>query len=127
MGPGGGGISTSDGRLTMATYIVQGRYSGDAVKAMAGNPDDRREAVAAMLNKSGFTLKDYYVTLGEYDFLIVSEGPAEGADILVPLIVAAASGSVGDLRTTVAFSTADLKDACGKAGSILGSFRPAGG
>lgn len=111
----------------MATYIVQGRYSGDSVKAMMKKPDDRRDAVAAMLSGAGFTLKDYYVTLGEYDFLIVSEGPAEGADALVPLVVAAASGSVSDLRTTVAFSTADLKGAFEKAGSVLASFRPAGG
>lgn len=110
----------------MAIYIVQGRYTGDAIKAMVAKPDDRREAVEALMKASGFRLVEYYVTMGKYDFMAIAEGEG-GPDMLAPLIVAAASGGVGGMVTTQAFSTAEFKTACEKASTLMRDFRPAGG
>lgn len=111
----------------MTIYITQGRYTQQAIMGMAEKPEDRREVVAKMMEASGFKLLDYYITLGAYDFLIICEGDGDPADLLAPLIVAGAGGSITDLTTTTAFSTADFKKASKKAGKILKSFRPAGG
>ena len=45
---------------------------------MLAKPEDRAEMVRQLFAKSGGKLLAYYMTLGEYDFLTVSEGPYEG-------------------------------------------------
>ena len=62
----------------------------------------------------------YYMTFGEYDFLIVSEGLYEGAAVSV------AVGGAMDLKTTLTMTSGDMKNAFAKAGAVAGSFRPAG-
>jgi uncharacterized protein with GYD domain len=91
---------------------------------MLAKPEDRAEAVGQMFAKSGGKLLAYYMTFGEYDFLVVSEGPIEGA--AVSTIVAAASGGVTDLKTMLAMTTSDMKNAFTKAGAVAASFRSAG-
>ncbi len=107
----------------MTTYITQGRYSQQAITGMLDKPEDRREAVAALMKASGFKLIEFYVTLGDYDFMAITEGP----DKLNPgLLVAAASGAVSDLKTTVAYSSAEMKTAAEKAAKIREGYRPPG-
>ena len=59
----------------MPIFITQGRYSRDAIKGMIANPEDRAEAASKLFEAAGGKLLAYYVTLGEYDWLIVSEFP----------------------------------------------------
>jgi uncharacterized protein with GYD domain len=108
----------------MPLFITQGRFTQDAIKGMLAKPEDRAEGVSQLFAKSGGKLLAYYITFGEYDFLIVSEGPQEGA--AVSAIVAAASGAVTDLKTTLAMTSGDMKSAFAKAGAVAASFRPAG-
>lgn len=108
----------------MPLFITQGHFTQDAVKGMLAKPEDRAEAVGQLFAKSGGKLLAYYMTFGEYDFLLVSEGPYEGAAVSV--IVAAAGGGVTDLKTTLAMTSGDMKNAFAKAGAVAASFRPAG-
>jgi uncharacterized protein with GYD domain len=108
----------------MPLFITQGRFTQDAVKGMLAKPEDRAETVGQLLAKSGGKLLAYYMTFGEYDFLIVSEGPYEG--VAISVIVAASGGGVTDLKTTLAMTSGDMKDAFAKAGAVVGSFKPAG-
>lgn len=89
---------------------------------MLAKPEDRAEAVAQLLAKSGGKLLAYYLTFGEYGFLIVSEGLHEG--VAISVIVAAAG--VTDLKPTLAMTSGDMKNAFAKAGAVAASFRPAG-
>lgn len=111
----------------MAIYITQGRYTDRAVKGMVDHPEDRAPAVAALIEAAGGKMLAYYVTLGEYDFLIVSEGDPNRSDYLAGLMVAGATGGVANLTTTVAFTTAEAKSAMEKANAIRAGFQPAGG
>lgn len=108
----------------MPLFITQGRFTKDALKGMLAHPEDRREAVSQLFEKAGGKLLAYYMTFGEYDFLVISEGPYEGAAIAA--IVAGASGGVTDLKTTLAIASGDMKTAFAKAGSVAAAFRPAG-
>ena len=76
----------------MPIFITQGRFTQDAIKGMMAKPEDREPALRQLAEKSGGKLLAYYMTFGEYDFLIISEGPLE--DAATPLIVAAAGGGV---------------------------------
>ena len=109
----------------MPVFITQGRYTQDAVKGMLAKPEDRAETVAQLFAKAGGKMIGYYMTFGEYDFLVVSEGPSiDGA--AAAAIVAAAGGGVTHLKTTVGMTSADMKNAFVKAGGIAAGFRPAG-
>ena len=109
----------------MPLFITQGRFTHDAVKGMIAKPEDRAEEVGRLFAKSGGKVLAYYFTFGEYDFLIVSEGPStEG--VATSVIVAAAGGGVTDLKTTLAMTSAEMKNAFTKAGPIAASFRSAG-
>jgi uncharacterized protein with GYD domain len=91
---------------------------------MLAKPEDRAEAVGELFAKSGGKLISYYLTFGEYDFLIISEGPYEG--VATSVLVAAAGGGVTDLKTTLAMTSTDMKAAFAKAGPVAASFRTAG-
>ncbi len=110
----------------MTIYITQGRFTTKAVEGVLNKPEDRSQAVGALMEASGGKLLNYYVTLGDYDFLIVSEGESE-SDIMAALLTAASTGTVTDLRTVPAITSADAKGVYEKAQSLRASFRPAGG
>lgn len=108
----------------MPIFITQGRYTRDAVKGMVARPEDRREAVEKLIEGTGGKVIGYYMTFGEYDFLLLTEGPPEG--VAASLIAAAAGGGVSDLKTTMAMTSAQMRDAFQAAGPIAARFRSAG-
>src|SRR5215213_8473038 len=98
----------------MPTYITQGRYSREAIQGMIKSPEDRSKAVAKLIKAAGGKLVSYYVTFGEYDFLLVAEAPDERA-VSAAVLAAVAGGGATDLKTTVAMSTSDAMEAFQKA------------
>ena len=109
----------------MPLFITQGRYTTSAMKGMAAKLDDRKPMVSALIEAAGGKLLEYYITFGEYDFLVISEAPDEHSMAKV-VVAAGASGGVTDLKTTLALTTADFAEDAVAAGSLLASFRPAG-
>lgn len=110
----------------MGIYITQGNYTEAAVKGMIQNPEDRAPAVAALMEAVGAKMLQYYVTHGEYDFLLISEGDDTDSNILAGLMVAGSSGGVCNLKTTRAFTTQEAKSAMEKAGQVVAGFSAAG-
>jgi len=110
----------------MPTFITQGRYTREALKGMVVSPEDRADAVAKLLSKVGGRLLGYYVTFGEYDFLVISEAPSE-TQMAAVLFAAGASGGVTDLKTTLAMTSIEAKGAMAAAGDLTPGFRAAGG
>ena len=109
----------------MSTYIVQGRWTPNAIKGMLAHPEDRAEALKKLYDATGGKLISYYITFGEYDFLIVAESPNEKA-VLSGLIVAAAGGAVTNLKTTLAVTTAEAKEAFEAAKGLISTYKPPG-
>jgi len=60
--------------------------------------------------------------MNSWSFLRAHEGPIEPA--AVSAIVTAASGGVTDLKTILAMTTGDMKNAFVKAGTVAASFTP---
>ena len=108
----------------MPAFIIQGRYTQDAIKGMMAKPEDREPSVRQLIESAGGRLLAYYMTFGEYDWLIIAEAEQEGA--AAALITALAAGGVRDTKTMLAMTTADMKNAFAKAGAVAASFRPAG-
>ena len=108
----------------MPTFITQGRFTQNAVRAMLEKPEDRAEAIAQLFAQSGGKMIGYYMTFGDQDFVVISEGPIEG--VATSTIVVEALGEVTDLKTSLAISSSEMKDAFGRAGAIASRFRSPG-
>ena len=81
----------------MPTFITQGRYTREAIKGMVVKPEDRAEAISRLLSKAGGRLIGYYLTFGEYDFLVICEAPGE-TQMAAVLLATGGSGGVTDLQ-----------------------------
>jgi uncharacterized protein with GYD domain len=110
----------------MPIYITQGRYTRDAVKGMIVQPEDRADAVSRLLSKAGGRLIGYYLTFGEYDFMLIAELPTDTQAAAV-LLAAASGGGVTGLRTTVAMTSIEAKGAFAAASDLAPRFKSAGG
>lgn len=110
----------------MPIFITQGRYTRDAVKGMVVRPEDRADAVGRLLAKTGGKLIGYYLTFGEYDFLVIAEAPG-ATQMAAALLAAASGGGVTDLKTTLAMTSVEAKGAFAAASDLTHSFRSPGG
>lgn len=119
-------LDSNKGDTAMGLYITQGNYTEAAVKGMIQNPEDRAPAVAALMEAVGAKMLHYYVTYGEYDFLVITEGDDSETDFLAGLMVAGGSGGVCNLKTTRAFTTQEAKASMEKAGHVIAGFKAAG-
>ena len=112
----------------MTIYIIQGRYSRQAIVGMVNKPEDRAVAVAALAKAVGGRLLDYYVTFGEYDFMAIIQGGRgkSETDTMAALFAAAATGGVTDLKTTVGVKSKDAMKAMRAAKKVIRGIKPAG-
>ncbi|MHA1547377.1 MAG: GYD domain-containing protein [Alphaproteobacteria bacterium] len=110
----------------MTIYITRGNYSDHAFRGMLTQPEDRHDAVEKLVKAAGGELSAYYVTTGEYDFMIISEFDSE-IDMTSVLLVAAGTGGTTNLNTIVAMTTSDARRAEDKARKLAAGFKPAGG
>jgi uncharacterized protein with GYD domain len=108
----------------MPIYITQGRYTRDAIKGMIVKPEDRADAVARLVSKIGGRLLGYYLTFGDYDFMVIAEAPN---DVQMAAVLLAAGSGGTDLRTTVALTSVEAKGAFAAASDLAPGFRSAGG
>jgi uncharacterized protein with GYD domain len=109
----------------MTVYITQGRYSHQGLKGLVNKPEDRDAEVRKLIEGAGGKLLSYYITFGEFDFLLITEGP-DPVSIFSTLAIAGAGGSVTDLRTTIGLSTAEAMRGYEMAKKGASQFRSAG-
>ena len=107
-------------------YITQGRFTQAAMKGMVGKPEDRADQVRGLIERAGGRLVAYYITLGEYDFLVISEGDIGLDSYVATMAIVGAGGGVSDLRSTIALTSAQAKDALAMSQKIAGEYRSAG-
>ncbi|MCC7280838.1 MAG: GYD domain-containing protein [Acetobacteraceae bacterium] len=109
----------------MPTFIIQGRYSHEAMKGMVANPEDRAAPVAKLMEAAGGRLVAYYMTFGASDFHVTVEAPDERAMLSVLAAVAAGPG-VSELSTTLAIPAGQAMGAMAKAKQLMAGFKAAG-
>lgn len=106
-------------------FITQGRYTEQGMRGLVSKPEDRSKAIAALVEAAGGKLLSFYFTFGDYDFILITEGPHEKG-VMAALMTAGLSGTVTDLKTTIAISAADAIGVFSDVGEIAKKFRPAG-
>ena len=109
----------------MAVFITQGRFTREYIKGGLAKPEDRQEAISRLCEQVGGKLLNLYFTLGQHDFLVVSEMPdAQAASVLA--FVASGGGGIENSVTTQAFTTAEAKSLFERAGKLAGAYKPMG-
>ena len=109
----------------MPIYICQGRYTANALKGMTTHPEDRSQTVRRLFRTGGGKLISWYLTFGEYDWMVIAEMPDERA-MLSAVIAAAEGGSLTDLKTTIALTADETVQAFQEASRLRASFKSAG-
>ena len=87
----------------MATFIVLGSYTHQGITNIKESPN-RLDAAREMLSGMGVTIKDFYLTMGQYDIVAVVEAP-DNVAAAQALVALGAQGNVG--TNTMAALTED--------------------
>jgi len=109
----------------MPVFVTQGRFTREYVRSGLAKPEDRHEAIAKLCEQAGGRLISLHFTLGQYDFLVLSDMPDARAAASISL-AASGGGGIQDVVTTQAFTTGEAKDLFQRAGKIVGGYKPMG-
>ena len=91
----------------MSTYICLSQWTQKGIENIKGSPA-RLDAAREEWKKEGVTIRDFYLTTGQYDLVLVVEAPDDATLAKVLL----AQASKGGIRTTTlhAFSEAEYRE-----------------
>ena len=78
----------------MPTFVILGKYTREGMMNIKELPE-RLEAARQLAKSLGGELKEFYLTMGQYDFVAITEGPSDEATMQSLLII----GSQGNLST----------------------------
>ena len=107
----------------MPTYMTRGNYTQGSWASLVDNPQNRLEIIETLGKEVGVKIIAAYYSLGERDFLIISEA-SDVTDSSALLMKVASTGSVNNLETTVLMSGEDGVSSLTKAKSV--EYRPPG-
>jgi len=79
----------------MPSYVTLVKWTDQGIKNVKDSPK-RLEAFEAAVKAAGGTLKDFYLVMGEYDLVVVTEAPSDETVTRLALSVA----MQGNVRTT---------------------------
>ena len=90
----------------MNTYIALVNYTEQGITAIKDSPE-RADHVGQLLAKAGGRVKDVYLTMGAYDFVVIFEAPDD--ETMTSVLLEA--GRLGTVRTNTmrAFPKADFE------------------
>jgi uncharacterized protein with GYD domain len=90
----------------MPTYISLIQYTNKGIEAIKDSPS-RLDAARKAYEEAGAKLKDFYLVMGEYDLVIITEAPNDEVIARINLML----GSKGAVRTQTsrAFSEAEYR------------------
>jgi uncharacterized protein with GYD domain len=103
------GVTLQTRRPTMLQFVTCVKYSDDGFNNMYDtDADEWLTDAREVIHAHGGELKDHYLTMGEYDAIVVVEFPTKEAALKARLTVAQASG-VEEARPHLAFSEAESR------------------
>ena len=73
-------------------YIILGKYTEEGVKGMKDAPK-RLEQAKEVAKSFGGDIKQYFLTMGRYDFVVIAEAPSNDA-VIKSLITVGGAGAV---------------------------------
>ena len=90
----------------MPTFIVLGKFTQEGVTKIKESPQ-RLAAARKVVKSVGGEIKQFYYTMGRYDFVAITESPSNEAAMQALMTI----GSVGAVRTETLTAILDEKAA----------------
>ena len=106
----------------MPVYLMRFSYTPETWSRLIQNPEDRRDAARAYLDRVGGTLHGFWYGFGEYDGYVILEAP-DNASAAGVVIAIAAGGALASVETTVLLTVEETLEALAKSKDI-GYRRP---
>jgi uncharacterized protein with GYD domain len=78
----------------MTTYLLLGNWTDSGIRSVTDSPR-RLDAVRKMIGEMGGELKAFFMTMGEYDFVVLYEAPDDAVAARFTLML----GKQGNLRS----------------------------
>lgn len=100
----------------MRHYLIQVKYDQTSARSLIGNPQDRKPQAAAIMEKLGGRLIDFYFTFGQWDAVIFVELASDAHALAVAM--ADVAGGIRDTQVTPLFSMDEAMEAMRIAQSI---------
>jgi len=93
------------------TYVVLANFTDQGMKNIKDSPK-RVDAMEQMVQKAGGKLVGFYATMGQYDLVMIAEGPSD--EVAFTQLIA--MGMLGNVRTTTlkAFNREEYAKILGK-------------
>ncbi len=79
----------------MSTYILLANYTDQGIRTIRESPG-RVDAAQALIRELGGEMKQFYLTMGTHDMVVITELPSDEAAAKLALKL----GSLGNVRTT---------------------------
>jgi uncharacterized protein with GYD domain len=105
----------------MPSYLIQLSYTPETTAAFIKHPQDRREIINKLAGQVGGTLVGSWMSFGDYDAVLVIEGPDNISAVALSMTVCA-SGAFKAFKTTPLLSAEEGMEAMKKAGKI--NYKP---
>jgi uncharacterized protein with GYD domain len=105
----------------MSYYLFQATYTREAIATMVQNPQDRAQAVRAVIEKAGGRVEGFWFAFGEYDTVEIIE-LRDNVDAVAFSMAVSAGGALKAIKTTPLL-TMDQAVAAMKKASMFG-YRP---
>jgi len=105
----------------MAYYLIQSAFTPEAWAKLVKSPQDRRQAIAPMVEKLGGRLESYWIAFGEYDTVVIVQAP-DNVTAAALSLAASAGGAVKSVKTTPLMTVEEGMEAMRKAAAA--GYRP---
>ena len=105
----------------MPAYLIQLSYKPETIASFLKHPTDRKEAIAKLAAQVGGTVVGSWLALGDYDAVVIIEGPDLIGAAACSMVVSA-SGAFKAYKTTPLLSADEGIAAMKKAGKM--SYKP---
>ncbi len=107
----------------MPYYMLRGRYSPSAIKAMVSNPQDREASAKKLAESLGAKLHSFFFTFGEDDFVAIVEASDDATAAALSMTVGA-TGGFSSGATTKLLTAAEAMHAMTAAKKAAQTYKP---
>ena len=107
----------------MPAYLYQASYSGEAIKALVNNPQDRSGAARAAIEANGGTMIGAWMAFGEDDLIVIADLPDDESMAGVALALAS-TGAIVNGKTTKLLTLDQAVSGMKKANAVLNAYKP---
>jgi uncharacterized protein with GYD domain len=105
----------------MAYYLIQAAFTPESWAKLVKSPQDRKAAIAPMVEKLGGRLESYWYSFGDYDSVVIVQVP-DNVSAAALSLAASAAGALKAIRTTPLMTTEEGMEAMRKAAGA--GYRP---